>query len=260
MSMEINPVENCPIEVGTVEILRRYPVKSMMGETLERAFVAYSGLMGDRVFAFVNPEKRGNFPWHTVREYTGMLLYKPRFRGQLDPAAHYPNHDEFAVDVTTPDGRQFSLHDKKFLAELREESGCDFELRFSEKGMPDSHPVSIFGLDTLRALGEEVGVKIDHRRFRANFYVRWIDSTPFYEDELVGKCLKVGETLEIMIVKKDTRCKIVTVDPDTADVNPDVLRTIARKHAGCAGVYAVVLREGVVEPGAKVQLLTTHKH
>lgn len=241
--------------IGTVEILRRYPVKSMRGEDLQRVFVAYTGIMGDRTFAFVNPAKRDNFPWHTVREYPEMLLYTPRYVEELSPDELYPKRESFRIEVETPDQRRFALEDAAFLDELRQKSACSFELRFSEKGMHDSRPISIFGLDTLTALGEETGMPIDHRRFRANFYVRWTERKPFYEDELVGRTIKVGDKLELMIVKKDPRCKIITVDPDTAEITPQVLRNVAKKHAGCAGVYAAILREGVVERDAPIHLV-----
>jgi hypothetical protein len=39
--------------IGTLETVCRYPVKSMAGEEIEEAFVGFSGLMGDRAFAFV---------------------------------------------------------------------------------------------------------------------------------------------------------------------------------------------------------------
>jgi MOSC N-terminal beta barrel domain len=38
--------------VGKVESLWRYPVKSMRGEELQEAFVGFSGVYGDRLFAF----------------------------------------------------------------------------------------------------------------------------------------------------------------------------------------------------------------
>jgi uncharacterized protein YcbX len=39
--------------IGTVRMLRRHPVKSMAGESLEEALVTFAGLVGDRVYAFV---------------------------------------------------------------------------------------------------------------------------------------------------------------------------------------------------------------
>ena len=74
------------------------------------------------------------------------------------------------------------------------------------------------------------------------------------ENELVDRRLKIGERLEIMILELDPRCKSITIDPDTAETQPRLLKHIARKHDGFAGVYAAVLKEGVVKPGDELSL------
>src|SRR5215208_3639235 len=65
--------------LGTLETVCRYPVKSMAGEEIKEAFVGYSGMMGDRVYAFVRPDGPKGFPWHTGREQKDLLLFHPHF-------------------------------------------------------------------------------------------------------------------------------------------------------------------------------------
>ena len=48
---------------------------------------------------------------------------------------------------------------------------------------------------------------------------------------------------------------MVTLDPDTAQPNPNVIKCVARAHDGKAGIYAAVLVEGTVRPGDEVRLL-----
>ena len=43
-------------QVGTVSELRRYPVKSMLGEQLTRAPITERGVVGDRTYALVDDE------------------------------------------------------------------------------------------------------------------------------------------------------------------------------------------------------------
>ena len=121
--------------------------------------------------------------------------------------------------------------------------------------MQDSRPVSLFGLSTLNELSRETELDLDHKRFRANCYVEFDDTTPFYEDSLVGKNIQIGEKLQITISKKDVRCSIVTIDPESLVKNPSVLSTIVNKHDGAAGVYAVVLKEGIIHEGDELFLL-----
>jgi uncharacterized protein YcbX len=66
--------------IGTVESLWRYPVKSMRGEELNEMFAGFSGVYGDRLFAFRSSASRKGFPYLTGREQRQMLRYRPRFR------------------------------------------------------------------------------------------------------------------------------------------------------------------------------------
>ena len=54
------------IEIGQVEALFRYPVKSMGGERLELAELGWHGLEGDRRLAFRRVDERSGFPWLTA--------------------------------------------------------------------------------------------------------------------------------------------------------------------------------------------------
>ena len=96
---------------------------------------------------------------------------------------------------------------------------------------------------------------MDHKRFRANFYIEWKNGAPFYEETLLGRILQVGETLKILIAEKDPRCVIINLDPETSAPSPEVLKTVGKKHQGRVGVYAVTVQEGVAAQGDPVHLL-----
>jgi uncharacterized protein YcbX len=243
--------------IGKIAILRRYPVKSMQGEDVTSAQVTFAGLAGDRVWAFVQASKAAaddDFPWHSAREQHDMLLYHPRFRAPATSDQKVWPAGAGAVEVTTPGGRTLAVDDPELLAELSAKVGYSLHLRYSERSMVDSRPVSIFGLATVKGLTDEVGYPVDHRRFRANLYVEWNDPTPFFEDSLVGRRLGVGKDVELLIVKKDPRCIIINLEPATGTHRPEVLKTVARRHAGCCGVYAAVLRGGRIDAGSPIAL------
>jgi MOSC domain-containing protein YiiM len=48
---------------------------------------------------------------------------------------------------------------------------------------------------------------------------------------------------------------MITLDPDTAEKTPAILKTVAQAHEGMAGVYGAVLVEGIVRKGDPVELL-----
>lgn len=241
--------------IGTLARLRRYPVKSMAGEDLPEARVSFAGLIGDRVYAFIDRANQSNFPWMTGRQNHEMILFRPRFAGRPPEAEEIPDTEKYATDVTTPEGRYFRMGDPQFTEYLEKRFGRSLKLRFSERSMTDARPVSIFGLPTVRGLSEETGIDLDERRFRANFYARWERDQPFFEDELLGRELRIGEIVTVQIVKKNARCVMINLDPDTAAASPVVLQTVARGHEGLAGVYGAVLSEGIVRTNDPIYLL-----
>lgn len=217
----------------------------MSGEDLAEARVTFAGIAGDRVYAFIDADNRSDFPWMTGRQAHEMILFQPRF---LNPPASnddIPCADRYAAEVTTPEGEKFRVGDSQFTQYLERRFGRALRFRFSERSMTDARPVSILGLSTIRALSGETGIDLDPRRFRENFYADWNDARPFFEDELVGRELQIGETIVVQVVKKDGRCIMISLDPETAVSSPQVLQRVAQHHDGCTGVYGAVLREGI---------------
>jgi uncharacterized protein YcbX len=257
--------------IGVLETVCRYPVKSMAGEELGEAFVGFAGLMGDRAYAFVRAAGPKGFPWHTGREQEDLILYRPRYREAggatlpvdversfaMAPGVNpiFPEASAFAVEVATPGGRTLPVDSPELRAELEARTGQAVTLRFSERSLYDCRPVSLFGNATAAALGEELGMRIDRRRFRANLYADWSDGGPYRENELVGRALQVGERLRIAVLERDPRCKMITLDPDTGREERRVLHHVAKAHDGTAGVYAAVLVEGVVRKGDPIWLV-----
>jgi len=240
--------------VGKLSRLRRYPVKGMAGEDLEAAHVTHAGLLGDRVYAFIDAQGPANFPWMTARKGRDMILFRPRFLNALPVESSEILSANYAVEVTTPEGETLRAGDPSLRQLLEKRYQKTLEFRHSERSMMDLAPISVFGLATLQALSEETGIELNPLRFRANFYVEWATGEPFFEDSLVGRELRIGEAVAIRIVKKDGRCVMINLDPDTAVASPQVLETVALRHEGCLGVYAAVLREGVVRTNDAVYL------
>ncbi len=239
-------------KLGTLRILRRYLFKSMAGEDLNEVFVTFSGLVGDRAYAFVDRNKHSNFPWMTARERHEMLLFRPRYLEAPDPANEHPSASSFKAEVLSPEGEKLSPSDSCFTAYFEKRFGHELELRFSERAMQDACPVSLLGLPTVRALSDEAGIPLEHTRFRANFYIDWENEKPYYEDELVGSSLRIGEKFIFTVVENNMRCAIITLDPATAQASPEVGKLVARNHGNCFGVYGSVLQEGIVRQGDPV--------
>lgn len=234
--------------IGTVDSLWRYPVKSMRGEQLDELFINAAGVQGDRLFAFGSSASRVDFPYFTAREQREMLRYRPKFCSEGKPPV---------VEVETPDGVTVAIDDPTLLDRLR--FGADekhhLNLMRSDRPLTDAQPVSIFSLQTVQKLGEETGAAWDKRRFRANIYVDLPGSEGFAEDAFVGASIRIGSQLVLSVVKRNGRCVIINLDPDSVAVAPALLKNVARAHDGNAGLYATAIVEGAVRTGDSVELL-----
>jgi hypothetical protein len=48
---------------------------------------------------------------------------------------------------------------------------------------------------------------------------------------------------------------MITLDPNSASPNPEILRRVTRDHDGMAGVYGAVLAEETIRAGDSVEIL-----
>ena len=230
--------------VGRVAGLSRYPVKSMAGEALPEVEVGWHGLAGDRRWAFVrNSMVQSGFPWFTLRQRADLNHYRPWF---ADPA----RPDKSRTNVQTPSGAVLDVADPALAEELCPDGGGVRVIR-QDRGNFDTFPLSVITTRSIERLGEMVGAGLDARRFRPNILVETADEAPFAEDLWVGVVLRIGD-LKMRIDKRDSRCIVITIDPETTERNPAILRTVARERGGCLGVYGTTVQPGRVAVGDPV--------
>ncbi len=162
------------------------------------------------------------------------------------------------VDVETPDGKTVAIDDPALIENLRKEIDDKHQLTLlrSERALTDCRPLSIFAVQSAKKLGEETGVKVDKRRFRANVYVDLTSADAFAENQFVSKTLRLGSKVVVSVLERDPRCMMITLDPDTAEKTPAILKQVAQAHEGMAGVYGAVLAEGMIRKGDPVELLS----
>jgi MOSC domain-containing protein len=238
------------MEIGQVEAIFRYPVKSMGGEQLEFATLGWHGLDGDRRFAFRRIDDRSGFPWLTATKLPDLLLFSPKRRE--DSA-----HGELPTHVRTPDGKEMAIHGDDLAAEVTRRHGGPVQMMQLRHGIFDDASISVIAVDTVREITQLAGQRPDARRFRPNVVVRSLRSVPFQEDEWVGGVLSFGEGDDapaVTVTMRDVRCSMVNFDPDSASPAPEVLKAVVRANQNNAGVYGTVTRIGRVAVGQPIFL------
>lgn len=238
------------IEIGQVEAIFRYPVKSMGGEKLAAATLGWHGLDGDRRLAFRRMDDRSGFPWLTASKLPDLLLFAPP-RREDGAKGDLPTH------IRTPDGEELPIFGEDLATEVGRRYGAPVEMMQMRHGIFDDACISVIASGTVREIGQLAGRSPDVRRFRPNVVVRLLRSVPFQEDEWLGGVLSFGEGEDapaIAVTMRDLRCLMVNLDPDSARSAPEVMKAIVRANQNYAGIYGAVTRTGRLEVGQKVVL------
>lgn len=261
--------------------LYRYPLKSAIGESLERSWVDGLGLRGDRRWMLVDAESGRFLSQRALPRMTQLLA---RWQGEERLRLSAPGLAP--LEVAIPDGdasaRPVSVWDDALrvpdagdeaadwvsqllerpcrLVYLPPERARQVSLKYAEPGervaFADGFPLLLVGQGSLDDLSERVGRPLEMRRFRPNLVIA--GGAPYAEDG--WKRIRIGELI-LRPVKPCTRCIITTLDPDTGERSADQepLATLARYRKGEKGVMfgqnLLVEGEGWLEVGMPVELL-----
>jgi uncharacterized protein YcbX len=277
--------------LGTVAALRRYPVKSMLGEDVDAGDVTFTGLAGDRRLAVIS---------RTTGKIASAKL--PRLWRDLLTMSAAADHaaEDGAVRITLPEGKTIWSNDAEVdavLSDLLDEpvtltatpppgaaldravpeavlrDGVDApvpaELMEIGGGGPpgtfvDFAPLHLLTTSTLDRIAELSPYRrADLERYRPNIVVR-TPAPGFTENDWLERNLRIGDDIVLRVIIRTPRCAVPTLAHGALPRNPDALRVLARHNRvepldsldpePCAGVYAQVLRPGRIRTGDAVRL------
>jgi class 3 adenylate cyclase/uncharacterized protein YcbX len=276
------------LTANTIESIWRYPVKSMAGEKLQSVFVTEKGIVGDRVYAFVNEETNRTA---VVRKWAENLLnYHPHFVTEPNANTEMP-----ALQMVMPSGETLITNS----SELEERISAAFErklklMAIAPPGLLIEVPKGTLGgsLSEVTEIalggGAPAGAFVDYgslhlissstldhfqkvypqgrfdvRRFRPNLVIH-SEAAAFTENSWVGRTIAIGNELVLRVTLPCPRCISVTLAQDDLPRDPSILRAIAEQNTcdlgdfgnlPCAGVYADVVKPGHIHCGDKFHFL-----
>ena len=278
------------MSTASVATIYRYPVKSMMGETLSEADIGEAGIPGDRGWA-VRDEKRGGIrggkkipqlmtlaaksgtaaPLITAADGDSASASSERINDWLSGKLNHPvtlwpllpadQLDHYRRGA--PDTEDFEQELRAVFGRLPDEPLPDlagFEELLEFESPPgtyfDAFPISIISQQSLDTMDQLEGEsRFDVRRFRPNLLVDVPGSDhPFPEQAWVGKTLAIGS----VTLKIDTtcpRCAMTTHGFDDLPQDPQIMRKLVANSEGNLGIYASVVKVGKVATGDSVSVM-----
>ncbi|MFJ2095215.1 MOSC domain-containing protein [Streptomyces sp. NPDC087901] len=277
--------------MGTVTALRRYPVKSMLGEALTTVQVTEQGLSGDRMFAVLDEagavgSAKHPRKWEPLLRCRSWLTVPGTARVELpDGSALRAGTTELDARLSDLLGRQVSVSDsppdhgtlERAVPEydggvpdiLRDGASVDetgdtiTSGRVASGTFFDYGKVHLVTTASLRRLRQAYPAgDFDPRRFRPNLVVDVAGGPGFPEDSWLGSTLRIGEAL-FQVTVPTPRCVVPTLSHDELPADPGIMRAVAREHRvpvlslgrlSCLGVYLDVLEPGAVQRGDAVTI------
>jgi hypothetical protein len=263
----------------------------MMGEELNAAEVTQRGLRGDRAYALVDRADGKVATAKNPRKWPHLFDFRATFidpAGIGAPAAPIritlpdgtlvtSEQDDCNQILSRALVREVILEavgrgDEEATASLSaartanaeeywpDMEGLDFRDTVTDFALPtgtffDCAVVHLLTTATLNRLGELYPRgRFEARRFRPNIVVQsTAGETGFIENSWVGQTLAVGDDVRLSITGPCGRCVMTTLPQGDLPRDPDILRTAAQHNHVQVGVYAAVVRGGMIRRGDSVR-------
>jgi uncharacterized protein YcbX len=231
--------------VGHLAGLRRFPVRSLGGESPDECLVSGRGLAGDRVYDVFDDESGAPL---SERQTPSILRYRARY---LDAHVRGDELDAW-IRVRTPDGGESPLKEPGWLEGLSRRCGLRLSLQRVE---PDADaPLHLLSVPTVRFLEQQYGAPLEPARFRSNLLLDLPEARAFEEDRWIGRRVWIGDAL-VEIVRPSEQCIVPFLDAETPERSPGVIHAILRGRGGRLGVLARVLSGNRLRVGDPVAIV-----
>ena len=225
--------------IGSITRLWRYPVKSLGGEECERLELNARGVEGDRRYAVLNREGKlgSGKTTRRFRQIDGLLELRAAYQGDVP-------------ELIFRDGVRMLASDPQIHAALSNALNVPVTLaREQDVSHLDAGPVHLITTAALAWLRTALpDALIDERRFRPNLVIDVPGDTQV-ELGWIGRALAIGSQVELRIIARTERCRMVTLPQEGIPRDPRVLGSIVRDADSGFGVYAEVVAPGTIARG-----------
>lgn len=279
--------------VGTISTIMRFPVKSMLGESLDGCEIVACGISGDRSYALLDPSTGKIASAKQPNLWRDLLALNAKTISQTNPPS---------IIISDRDGNQIDILDPDFDARVSELLGRKVKLIDVRpagielnRARPDEvmiegvnaivtqdvlaiasaapaggffdfaplHLMTSASLDAARAAAPAASIHAE--RYRPNIVIETPSSTMFAENQWVGHQLHIGQHVSIEVIAPTPRCAVPMLMHGALPYSREAVAVVNALNRiefpplgpgtfPCLGAYAKVLASGPVICGDQVVL------
>jgi uncharacterized protein len=279
--------------VGTVDTIMRFPIKSLLGESLKECEIVASGLLGDRGHALVDPSTGKIASAKQPNLWRDLLGFRASTTSQTDPRS---------ITVSDGAGNKIDLSDPDFDAKVSEWLGRMIKLinvrptsielnrarpdEVMAEGMdatvtqdvlaiaaaaPDGgffdfaplHVMTSASLEAIRSAAPAASIRAE--RYRPNIVIETPPSMVFGENKWIGRKLRIGQSVSLEVIAPTPRCAVPMLAHGALPQSREAVAAVNKLNKiefpllgpgtfPCLGAYAKVITTGPISCGDRVIL------
>ncbi len=213
-----------------IEQITRFPIKGFYGQNVESAEVSQAGMAGDRRFGIFHPSRvknRSPAGWSPKVNFLQMVfeaflgVYETEFDATGEALTLRIEGQTYGpYDLTSDEGRNALATQIRALGDLEDEGPLKViegvESSLTDRSVPC---ITLANPASLADLEAKLGRSLGRERFRMNAWFEGLDA--WAEHELMGKTLRLGDTLEVKVLERVDRCRAINLTPGERNWNPD---------------------------------------
>jgi len=257
MNCAISSIHCCPVKSISFQSIQSCEIKENLGITNDRIFAFTRNVELEKAKLIEkDPKERKLNNFLTLKN--SPVLNKYNFVYENNKLTLTLNNENI-ISISADDPNERLLLSNK-LMELENSlsqpilllKNIDFPFYDTSHSNNIFNSISLINLNSIKDFEKKINEKVEHQRFRANFYVDGVDALE--ERNWIGKIIKINN-VSFKVEKNIPRCVAINLKPKTDDNSLNLLQSLKKTYNNFdMGIYLTSLNDGKVEIGNKIEV------
>jgi len=257
MNCAISSIHYCPVKSISFQSIQSCEIKENLGITNDRIFAFTRNVELEKAKLIEkDPKERKLNNFLTLKN--SPVLNKYNFVYENNKLTLTLNNENI-ISISADDPNERLLLSNK-LMELENSlsqpilllKNIDFPFYDTSHSNNIFNSISLINLNSIKDFEKKINEKVEHQRFRANFYVDGVDALE--ERNWIGKIIKINN-VSFKVEKNIPRCVAINLKPKTDDNSLNLLQSLKKTYNHFdMGIYLTSLDDGKIEIGNKIEI------